>query len=568
MAKFSRNSTAYADDGSVVAANVPRMSGRGLLIEEGTTNLLTANQSSVETNTAGFISNNTGTTLTQDTTVAHSGNASLKVVTDGTKNFQGVALYATVTSGLSYTFSIYLKGSGTVKITLSGALSAGKDVVLSNDWVRYTITATASARGSASMVVHTNAQLLATTFYADCLQLEQKAYATTWQIGSTTRTAESLTIPATALNASEGTIEFDVVTTTNATQTISNYYSRLFFVNPLTNVSLDKFDLYKYLGKIGLEYRYNGATYHSIQPNVIDNFVKTNVKMRYSLSTNKCSLWINGVMLGTGFPFYGLSVSSINLGHYSVTKQANALFSNLRISNKARSDAELSHTGALEVDEFTTYFLPMNGNLGAQGQGVSVSSGNGTTKQLRTGAGYRSMSAKAAAKSYILRTAKFYPAITTNAAGTVKLARAGSGYRTAIAQSSADVKLIEPSIEISTAVIERKVVTTVIERLSRTEVIGVPYIGDTVTLKAEFYTKGGVLADPVNISLKFFDSLKNQIGTTITIGSQHRISAGVYEYDYTVPSGYSNIFYEFAATQESTPQLAPGRISCKRRVDV
>ena len=40
MAKFSRGSTAYKQDGSVVAAGVPRFESNGVMVEEGTTNLV------------------------------------------------------------------------------------------------------------------------------------------------------------------------------------------------------------------------------------------------------------------------------------------------------------------------------------------------------------------------------------------------------------------------------------------------------------------------------------------------------------------------------------------------
>ena len=589
MAKFSRASTAYADDGSVVAANTPRMSSKGLLIEQEFNNLAPngnlengldnnwyCNQTcTLALNNGVLVSTATGTdyiTQVMITNIAlpqnstHSIYISCLVKNDSAASKNILRLFSKFHStnyadtvgyknypaaNTEYLLSGIIAGSGTntdttydvsIQTVYANATTATGHITTYKKFIAIDLTAMFGAGNEPTAAVCD--LLFNKPIYGD-------------------KKSDTLTIPGTAINAEQGTIEFDCIMEQPSSIEPSGVHWGLFSgVGAL-------FSVYQPNGsKNTLRFSrgtWSGSTSTIVYWSVGD---KLHIRARwngtniYLDATNKTT---NVSVSSTNNSSVSTTITNLNFSNAGgVAQPINAYYSNLRISNVCRPDTDTTPA----VDSHTTYYMPLTDNLGAQGQGVSVSSGNGATKQSRSGAGYRSMTAKAAVKSYILRTAKFYPLINTGITGAVNLSRTGSGYRTTAIQSVADVKLIEPGIEISTAVIERKGVTSVIERLSRTEVIGVPYIGDTVTLKAEFYTKGGVLADPVNISLKFFDSLKNQIGTTITIGSQHRISAGVYEYDYTVPSGYRNIFYEFAATQESTPQLIPGRIACKQRVDV
>jgi hypothetical protein len=80
-----------------------------------------------------------------------------------------------------------------------------------------------------------------------------------------------------------------------------------------------------------------------------------------------------------------------------------------------------------------------------------------------------------------------------------------------------------------------------------------PYkIGDTVRLRAEFKTFLGALADPTSISLTIHDiSTKVQIGTTITIGTEHKVSLGIFQYDYEIPDRPRDIYARFTGVLES-----------------
>lgn len=91
-------------------------------------------------------------------------------------------------------------------------------------------------------------------------------------------------------------------------------------------------------------------------------------------------------------------------------------------------------------------------------------------------------------------------------------------------------------------------------------------VGDTIRLKAEFKSWDGVLADPDNIVLKLYDAHKVQIGEDIPIGTQHNVSPGVYQYEYTV-TDIPLMYFEFQGQLEGKPILARSTINiiwCER----
>jgi len=197
---YVRESVAYDDDGTQVAADTP-VYDSGIRTVKETTNLLTANQSSVETDTTGF----TGveSTITRDTTEYWNGSASLKVETNNATTVEGVVTNPStdVSAALNYTFSCYVKGSGTVKVILSerdaenAAIGQGESapITLTSSWQEVSVSRLFGATGvKVRLLILTQTQQAA-TFYVDGLQLEQSDYATPWHIGAGTRTPSRLT---------------------------------------------------------------------------------------------------------------------------------------------------------------------------------------------------------------------------------------------------------------------------------------------------------------------------------------------------------------------------------------
>jgi hypothetical protein len=210
---FSRASVAY-NNGVSVPANIPRfqtVDGKtGILIEEGTTNLLTANQSKPSTLT-GVTSNRGGVpSIISDNnygTVLH-------VETPGTQIYEGINMACTGSNGLFYSgqakiraplgIVISLKIGG---VTLSEGTITGKGMG-DNDWIDIKNVVVTADQSSLAFYVRTLNQV-ATQFDVTFMQLEQKAYSTSFILGGTSRLAEGLIIPG-ILAYQQFTIEFEV----------------------------------------------------------------------------------------------------------------------------------------------------------------------------------------------------------------------------------------------------------------------------------------------------------------------------------------------------------------------
>ena len=220
-ATFSRNSEAIDSLGRIALPGLPRLeyvAGVGWVtwVEEADVNLLTPNQASAETDATGFAQVNSAT-LSQDIDEYKYGNASLKVVTSGSTSAEGFAInpVATVSASNVYTASVWLKGSGTVKLGIqerdSSSASIGYTysslITLSDVWVRHNVTRIFGLTGVYARLLVDTDSIQAITFYADGLQLEQKAYPTNFCLPGSPRAAESLTMPTAGLSVAEGTIE-------------------------------------------------------------------------------------------------------------------------------------------------------------------------------------------------------------------------------------------------------------------------------------------------------------------------------------------------------------------------
>lgn len=202
------------------------------LADEGVTskaNWLTANQSDVETNTAGLDSWGSGTTtITRDTTEHWHGAASLKVVTDGTHSFQGAAVIVTAATyqvGVPYTASVYLMGSGTVGLQLQtddtfAVIGDSLTITLTGAWTRYSVTGIipAGLTGDLDIVVDTTAAV-AQTWYMDGMQLEIGTAARPWALGGSSFIADGPTLPDVVFNYCTAAAAFDAIT-----QKAGNYW--------------------------------------------------------------------------------------------------------------------------------------------------------------------------------------------------------------------------------------------------------------------------------------------------------------------------------------------------------
>ena len=168
------------------------------------TNLLTANQSNVETDLTGFSFVNAA--LTRDTTTAWEGAASAKAVvtvSGGASISTDTSIRITINPNTAYTFSLYPKAqaaagrtwklmiywydSGGVLINSASAISSA---VFSAFGQRLAFTATSPANAASCYVkLYINAALTGESFWWDGAQFEPAATASPWMVGGSVQPA-------------------------------------------------------------------------------------------------------------------------------------------------------------------------------------------------------------------------------------------------------------------------------------------------------------------------------------------------------------------------------------------
>ncbi len=187
-------------------------------------NLLSVNQSSVETSTTGFTASdgfllNSGATLTRVTSQSYYGAASLQVVTDGNHTSEGVA-----TSGIAalanwnYTASAYvlMPAGVSFEIRLRDATNNLRDTAViqtgTGAWQRVStsLTTGASAVGNLYLAILVTTQP-AQTFYVDGLMIEPNAVATSWELGQTSSIAPGPTLTQETFNYVHANSALDTV---------------------------------------------------------------------------------------------------------------------------------------------------------------------------------------------------------------------------------------------------------------------------------------------------------------------------------------------------------------------
>lgn len=200
-ASFSRASAKINDSGTVVASGTPYYKtgkfNNGIHLTESTSNLLSANQASVETDITGFTKINAGDIISRDTTQYWTGSASLKTVTPGSVNREGFFTNGiSASANTAYTGSVYVKGSGNITVRLrdvTNSVLQDTNYTLTSTWTKVSATITTGTNPVTDLRLYVMTDdIQALTFYTDGLQIEQKAYDTPWYTGGGTRSADNL----------------------------------------------------------------------------------------------------------------------------------------------------------------------------------------------------------------------------------------------------------------------------------------------------------------------------------------------------------------------------------------
>jgi len=386
---FTRNSVAYKSDGTPVAANQPRFEAgkfsKAVMAEEGTMNLILVNpkmntDSNLDGLADGWIKSSTaeGYTLicsieenSQKVNVindeTHKG-YTLGVVAPSYSASEGQIFSASVDAKWTYGCRVYLyiQFRNSSLVTIGNYVAVfGKDE--QNAFVRLKNENIVAPSGTAYIRMLCYITQLEYSTNISCwfknAQLEQKPYATSFIDG--TRSPETLTVPsAGVLNPQEGTVECWVNISANTSDTQIIFDSR--------NIALSSPNAYnivlympKYTDsnarKLGIQCGDGTNIYNAYDS--VQLVLNTWYYLALRWTANKLELLKNGQIVATINANIAWNLpSQTAIGcRTSLTGQLNGLIDDLRISNRARTDAEIlaayQSGQALAVDESTTLKL-------------------------------------------------------------------------------------------------------------------------------------------------------------------------------------------------------------------
>lgn len=320
---------------------------KALRIEEGATNLLTANQSNVETDTTGFTAVN-GATISRDTSEQYEGAASLKIVTN-TSASAGMFVSVTTSAQGTYTSRCRVKNTGAdmnvwTRINYSDATfdDSTHTVVASSGSFTDVVIAPLTSNGaktvsSVQLHVRRTTGTANVTCYVDALQLAAKAYATTWHVGGATRNAEACAAPADLFDPAAGTIEVWI-------------YLESIGVNQIIIDARQPGETFGNTNRLLLRiengtlifYYWNGASMRALNGGAVSAGVWTHVAATWSSAGG--AVYRNGASQATHGDAPSLTAPPrLGIGaRLDNTQQLNGLLGGLRITTgRARSPAEI-----------------------------------------------------------------------------------------------------------------------------------------------------------------------------------------------------------------------------------
>lgn len=394
-ATFARNSTAYKQNATSVSTSVPRYElgrfNQAIMVESGTTNLLTANQSSVQTDLTGLDATSQcgGHTLSRDSTTGWHGSASAKLVCGYSSGPQWISIRTyptktTVSPSTAYTASVYTKVNAagktqSIKIDWFDSsnnwlsCSTASSIIGCTSWQRVSVSATSPSNAAkAALELTVDNALYNNALWWDGAQFEQKAYVTSWHLPGTNRATESITIPTAGIfKKGSWTTEltYKPISSPNPSQAKTLWYiSSGYCLTVETNGSI----------KLAVNGSSISTSSNFVTPGNIYSIMAAG-------NGSVIRLCINGSQIGSDVNYTepsGNLYPAMNLGCYQYSvftfkQQADGLFDDVRFSNCARTLAE--HQAAyqsnqpLPIDSYTTFKDEFDGNLQAlaSGQGCT-----------------------------------------------------------------------------------------------------------------------------------------------------------------------------------------------------
>ncbi|MBA1335921.1 MAG: hypothetical protein HPY66_1739 [Firmicutes bacterium] len=347
---------------------------KGLLVEEGTTNLVT--NPSFESGSTGWILTAAGAI---ENVAGWNGDWRGRIHTTGEEADHNRIYQQNipVTSGLTYTLSAMIENiSGTADVSLiilwPGWTQTSSYFVPVGKYKQYSVTGVAPATGNASVYLYVNVGYVV-DYVFDMVQFEQKAFATSPHDG--TRALETFAIdPTNILSFSEGTIECIFTPTAGF---LAGNWNRV--IGHSTAMNTNELQLFRGSGTTKINFalsnnssQWAGGFYSAVQSTT--DFVTGN--SYYIAATWKAgvkfSLYINGVKedeadlaidrIPTVAGVLAVGYHPNDSGRYG-----NSPISQIRISNIARSAEEIQanyNTGlSIGPDEYTTLKLDFDNTL-------------------------------------------------------------------------------------------------------------------------------------------------------------------------------------------------------------
>jgi hypothetical protein len=383
-ATFARNSTAYLSDGTEVAANVPRFEEvdgeTGLLVEEGTTNLIPIDKQNFEN---WSMHSGASVTITQNQTVEEWGTSKATRIqtSGGTHVIKYYLNIWTPADGESYLAaeSVWIKVPPTSPpVRIYSNLGSGSTYIQPGESKRISITVSGIGNGITQLHIQIRAPNVddSLDFYAWRPQIEKKPYPTSFH--PTTRASDQLLVPTSGLSPTKGMWEQRVYVTDVAKR--QSGYPTIFNI-PQNNGNAGIW-LYHNSANWVLETRdFTGA---STSVNVSDSYTPNgHHTFHVSWNTSKAVLFIDGVERGviSNPKLPSAFAANATVGYQGTDYYLNTHIGAIRHSSEPRTD--LSDWETLPLDEHTTYLMRMDGNLqptegGAYGLLVRDKSGQKT----------------------------------------------------------------------------------------------------------------------------------------------------------------------------------------------
>jgi len=345
---FTRNTTAtFVDKDGLIkesATNTPRIdfiddTTGHLLLEPQSTNLITYSEDFAN----AAWSKRGNTVVTSNTVISPNGTLNGSTVSglSGTGSNDLQFVKSGNTANNTYTYSVYLKGSGTLRIQLSNGIDQGFDdtITLTSSWKRHFLTSTFNSTTTPSLIANLddlNGQT-ATQFDIWGAQLEQNSYATSYiptSGSAVTRNQEICNNSGTVndFNSEEGVLYAEIAalsddltfrTITLSDGTISN--------------------------NVGFGYRNNSNVIYTFLQGVINSSSAVTVsnitdfnKVAIKYKSGDYAMWINGVEVytsTTSFTLNGLSEVSFDNGSGAADFYGSC--KTVAVFKRALTDAEL-----------------------------------------------------------------------------------------------------------------------------------------------------------------------------------------------------------------------------------